>query len=621
MASIIQKLMQLTGKSSDEVMEALGKKAKTSVDDIDLGDITDPTIKRGRPAKSTIIDPNEIDLGKSPRKGLELDEAGGGTDVPVNQLDLEDVADINPNIDDLRLPTASPITERGLQGGGLPPVKPTETPDINLPATRGTTIPTEVGPEVIGKGTSRAGRESTEAIEAELVKKGMNPKLAKIAAISGLVGGGALMLGGGDNGGQQPPQIPFRPEEKSILPDNYMQLAQTEANEMDKVKTGTPKAESRLLGGDVDFDALSKKFDQGMAGLPKEEAPVEPVRDEMQEAIDRAERTELLAMLGKSASQIGSGIATIGAGQKIDVDSSGFDTLLKTAGSGISRVKEKQGFEKAKAELGDEKAMRDPKSEISRLVSDLAQKTGLIKPGQEVSAMSLKNSGVNLGTLLSTIEAGKARAEAARIARETKLEAKADKLDEQQRKFVQGLRKEATTGVLGKQYATYATGQRMAGSLEQFAKDPSGYKDYASLMGGLKSLQGDESVVREAEVRMGVGATSAINTALNYLDRLKSGKTLQPEQRQQMIDTIKILTEASKQQYLYSVQPILEQAQVEGIDPNLILSGSLSPKKAEKAQDNNSKEKTVVKKQYSASRNQTKLIFSDGSEEIVDGKQ
>src|SRR5688500_8707734 len=57
-----------------------------------------------------------------------------------------------------------------------------------------------------------------------------------------------------------------------------------------------------------------------------------------------------------------------------------------------------------------------------------------------------------------------------------------------------------------------------------------------------------------------------------------NGKMLQPEQRQQMIDTIKILTDASQTQYMHAVQPIPEQADMEGVPHSMILSGALAEK-------------------------------------------
>lgn len=446
-------------------------------------------------------------------------------------------------------------------------------------ATKGSDVLEET-PEVLGKGTSRLAKEASEEVP-EAAFKEITPTTdmddmslwnrldkKKAAALLGLGGAGALMLPEDET----PSQPPLTPQDLQTLDTPEAPSAAPSA-----IAPSEPKP---IQTGDIDRSGLDQAM-KAFKPLPEEAAPAQEeeslFRKIIEEGIAGRAGANREADLLRASELISAGLSRTKAEHGgSDIRRARAKESMEAAESRIGAEKSQQAYNKAKSELGDEKAMRDPNSEISKLVSDLAIKTGLIKPGQQVSAMSLKNAGVNLGTLLATIEAGKARKEAAAMAKEEKTKAKEAQLNEKQRKFVQGLRKEATTGVLGKQYATYATGQRMANSLEQFAQNPSGYKDYASLMGGLKSLQGDESVVREAEVRMGVGATSAINAALNYLDRLKSGKTLQPQQRQEMIDTIKILTDASRQQYMYSVQPILEQAEMEGIDPELILSGSLS---------------------------------------------
>lgn len=463
-------------------------------------------------------------------------------------------------------------------------------------AKRVSTEAAEVAPEVIGKGTSRAAKavddvmdanwreltpepKKVSSFEALLQSAKENPKTA--ALLTSMVGGtAASKFFGGDEEPPKTPSINPIPAAEPLIPDNKLT---PDATSMSKktVNTEPPKKDG------LDFDALAKKFDHGMAGLPKDEVSTTQASPEDFRSMFKAAMTERDNGLSdanflRAAERVSAGLSRTKAEHgSSDIKRQQAENAIKDFQTETEAMQTQQQYDNTKAQLNDETKMRDSNSEISKLVSDLAVKTGLIKPGQQVSAMSLKNAGVNLGTLLATMEAGKARKEAAALAQQSALKEKEGKLTERQRKFTQGLRKEATTGVLGKQYATYSTGQRMQSSLEQFAQDPSGYKDYATLMGGLKSLQGDESVVREAEVRLGINATSAINKAFNYAQSAMNGKQLQPEQRQEMIDTIKILTDASKQQYMQSVKPILEQAQMEGIEPGLILSGSLSGAKQE----------------------------------------
>lgn len=279
----------------------------------------------------------------------------------------------------------------------------------------------EQGPEVIGKGTSKVAKEASEEIPEAMYKE-ITPTTdmddmslwnrldkKKAAALLGLGGAGAYMMSGDE------PKGPLLSETSEPMPAIEPQKPEEIKKEQKKtVKTEPPSPEG------LDFAALEKKFDEGMANLPKDTASTEQAIDEYEEAKRKANDNMVYALLGKAATQIGGGIASLGAGSQVKIDGSGFDDLAKVADRPLSQLKEKQSYDKMKAELNDEKAMRDPNSEISKMVTSFAQKAGLLKPGQTASAMSLKNSGVNLGTLLSTIEAGNARRDAAALARENR---------------------------------------------------------------------------------------------------------------------------------------------------------------------------------------------------------
>lgn len=174
----------------------------------------------------------------------------------------------------------------------------------------------------------------------------------------------------------------------------------------------------------------------------------------------------------------------------------------------------------------------------------------------------------------------------AALSREEKKAAKTEKLNDKQRSFVQGLRKEATSGQYGKAYESFAVANRMTDALSQFAKNPTGYTDYGTLMGGLKALQGDQSVVREAEIKLGQNAAPFFTKVQNLIERQTSGKSLTPEQRKDIVSATKILADASKTSYRLAVAPLLEQANEEGIDPNLIFAKGIvdSPAKQQESQ-------------------------------------
>lgn len=145
-------------------------------------------------------------------------------------------------------------------------------------------------------------------------------------------------------------------------------------------------------------------------------------------------------------------------------------------------------------------------------------------------------------------------------------------LNQDQLKMIGGLRKESTSGENGKLYRAYATAKKTKEALNEFANDPSGYSDFGTLMQSLKSLQGDDSVIREAELRLGKNATSLINKAKNAIQSAINGKSLQPEQRDQILDVMDVMTTVSEKQYADSARPIFIQANQMGLPLNQIFS-------------------------------------------------
>lgn len=213
---------------------------------------------------------------------------------------------------------------------------------------------------------------------------------------------------------------------------------------------------------------------------------------------------------------------------------------------------------------------QDPNSPLSKLVQDAAKHLNLNISDYQ----SLSDAGLTLKDLLTMKQS---EMEFDKQLESKKLDAD-EKTNETKKKFTRDLRKEITSGVHGKQYANFLQAQRMRNAFKEFQKNPSGYTDFGTLMGGLKVLQGDDSVVRGAEMTEGKKATSMINSAMNALDSAINGKTLQPVQRKDIENAVRILGKASKDAYMMSIQPIVEQAQTENIDLKMLLPNGLSEK-------------------------------------------
>lgn len=127
------------------------------------------------------------------------------------------------------------------------------------------------------------------------------------------------------------------------------------------------------------------------------------------------------------------------------------------------------------------------------------------------------------------------------------------------------LRKEATSGNVGKIYDGYRNASSVLNNIEVYSANPSAFGDTAILLQGVKSLQNDTSVVREPEMRAAIKATNLENKLKNYYDSVATGKTLQPEQRQDMINTVRTARDILAKQYVAAIKPTLNQAKRKGI--------------------------------------------------------
>ena len=219
----------------------------------------------------------------------------------------------------------------------------------------------------------------------------------------------------------------------------------------------------------------------------------------------------------------------------------------------------------------EEAEMRDPKSLISKQWREAAALAGITLSGNE-SASILKQTMPFLQKRVEGEENRAARLQEFQL-RMADLNFRKDENQASKRNtFIQALRKETTSGAIGKLFSNYNTATKMKKALAEFSKNPSGYTDYATLMGGLKVLQGDDSVVRESEVRLGMNAASLSTKVKNWANRLVTGKSLSKEQRDEFVKTVQILSEKAREQYTDAISPVLKQAEAEGIDKKFLVS-------------------------------------------------
>lgn len=361
--------------------------------------------------------------------------------------------------------------------------------------------------------------------------------------------------------------------------DNSIQLSKEADEELKDLETKTTPLPPAQL------DNILSSLKQSKPVTSATQPTVLETEDDLIAAQDQARQLRLMGMLGRAGERIGTAIAGVKS------DENYLKEILETADQPVKDILQRRESkskamqqEAAKRELDRDKEKFDSNSKISRAYRDTLKSFGDTVPGmkvvldkipEDISAGELEKLSPTLFNMVNAEIAREARKEVAL----TTASAKQDKVEEEKnkeiKKFTKDLRKEVTTGSYGKMYNNVTHAQKAQMAIDEFMKNPTGYSDYGTLMTSLKTLQGDESVVREAEIRLGMEAGSFKEKITNQIDRLRKGTSLQPRQRQNILNAVSILNNIATNQYTQAIQPVLEQAEVEGIDPKYILPGNI----------------------------------------------
>jgi hypothetical protein len=144
----------------------------------------------------------------------------------------------------------------------------------------------------------------------------------------------------------------------------------------------------------------------------------------LKDAYEAKRQGDLTSALLKSAAKLGSGISGAVSGGKRPDDSIDTSGIEKLAGSSLEEIqgrragkKDEVSFDKARTELGDNKALSDPNSSISQMTVSMLKNMGVnVPPG--VSAAQLKAGGIDVDRMMNAKEAAEQRKETARMFKE-----------------------------------------------------------------------------------------------------------------------------------------------------------------------------------------------------------
>lgn len=274
-----------------------------------------------------------------------------------------------------------------------------------------------------------------------------------------------------------------------------------------------------------------------------------------------ANNARLTNSLGAAGEIIGSSIArTTPVAQQL------FKDNIAQADQGVKDFKERKALEKD-----------DPNSPLSKGYRNFLKQMGVEVQGDFTSAMGEKLSPLYY-KMFEAEESRKARKEEMGLKYAT-LAAQKDALADAKKTAADGkdtdtYRGEATKGELGKLYSNYENAVSSFEIVDRYIGDgadkldkstPSGYKDFGILFSALKALQGDSSVIRESEVKLGRNAGSLREKATSAIKQVLSGESLAASQRESIREALDILKSARLKQYQKALVPLSTKVKNRGL--------------------------------------------------------
>lgn len=407
--------------------------------------------------------------------------------------------------------------------------------------------------------------------------------------------------------------------------------------------------------------SLPKKQQPSVPVLPKvsqlAELPIEEVvlpQTPMTPEIERFKDDEL-ARLQQETADKNKELLLMKAFNKIGASVGGYkeDTSLLDAVGQLQQQKISDLLGKRQAERAEEGAQfdftnkkidtknkqeeTDPNSEVSKAYRDQLRSylkdVGLdIKIPDQLSYAQLQKQFGILSNRVSAKEARDARALERARQNEDKQALKNQKLEEKALDFAY-----KASGDLEKN--AYFKNYNLIRENDQFFKDainnPSGIKDLGALYKFVKFLD-QESAVREGEIDLllqSVGGLAKIKQQLERGISTGDARVLPDSAIKKMYEANEIFKSKAAKNLNSKFSQLEGLAEKRGLakeDMNLVIPGyeqyktefdKLLKDKSPASSSSKKEGKSVIKREFSPSRNQTRITYSDGSTEVIDGKK
>ena len=265
---------------------------------------------------------------------------------------------------------------------------------------------------------------------------------------------------------------------------------------------------------------------------------------QLKDAQEQSRQSRLLGGLGKAAQRMLAG--AVGFGSSVAVDPSkdtAYDRMIEDRDRPL---KELEQLIKIQSD--------DPNSDVSNSMRDLLTKD-LEKVGMNVNLAGLSYN--QMKDIYSPLSSMATRLETAKLKKEEKAETSKKSEEEKLGKWIEKARDDINSKEIGK---TDSRLKRLENGISMFEGKGgrTGAKDLAAFYTLMKGIQQDESVIREAEQKMGMdlgGFSSKIKARFAKFFR---GELFDEKQRQEMLELMKIQRDQTKNQLSDSLSSFYE---------------------------------------------------------------
>lgn len=362
--------------------------------------------------------------------------------------------------------------------------------------------------------------------------------------------------------------------EQPVVAANGPSLFDRVSNAMQPLAKEVAQAPGKLGGGvktpsrapaDVSKPALLDMMTTSKA------APMDPYGTELNDAALKAAQAgaadaKQRGLIGRAGGEIGAGIASLGGGSPVKVDNSFYDKFDEHAGQGEKDILTRRAGKDAELkrqsmmnDLNDENSMRDPSHPISIALREGAKLAGLKVP-DNVSGKMLKDSGINLGTLLNAKMMADARREAAAERAEARKESndlKREKFDQQLKEneqkaakdFSQFIEKDDQMKLFKKEAVALGQVDNLIGAIK------SGNTVAAGALGAkMARAMGEVGVLTTEDVARYVQSGALARGSADKLNKMLTGKPTNAT-----LEEIKQISSILQDSYKSKVQPIYDK--------------------------------------------------------------